>query len=62
MDSLSLADMLNGIVPAKASAHFVLVDASEKDALADRAVKRVERLSASIEASLTKLERLTIGL
>ena len=62
MNSFCLADMFSGIVPAKAFARYELVDVSEEEAMADRAVRRVERLSASLEASLAKLERLTIDL
>lgn len=58
----SMVDIFGGIEPEKAFARYELVDASEEGLAADMIAKRVERLSASLEASLSKLERLTIGL
>lgn len=58
----SMIDIFGGIEPEKAFARYELVDASEEELAADMVAKRVERLSASLEASLSKLERLTIGL
>ncbi|RYP68941.1 hypothetical protein DL771_006363 [Monosporascus sp. 5C6A] len=60
--SLSAIDIFGGIEPEKAFARYELVDASEEEVAADMVARRVERLSAGLEASLSKLERLTIGL
>lgn len=62
IDNLSTADIFGGIESEKAFARYELVDASEEEATAEIIARRVAHLSASLEASLAKLERLTIGL
>jgi hypothetical protein len=52
-----------GIQPEKAFASFDLVDAAEEaDAVSAKALLRVQRISASMEATMERLERLTVGL
>lgn len=55
-------DIFAGIQPEKIFARYELVDASAEEAATSMAVRRVERLSASLESTLANLERLTIGL
>ncbi|RYP46037.1 hypothetical protein DL768_007717 [Monosporascus sp. mg162] len=62
ISSLSAIDLFGGIEPEKAFARYELVDASDEEVAADMIARRVERLSAGLEASLSRLERLTIGL
>ena len=60
--NISTTDIFGGVEPEKAFARYELVDGSEEELVANMAVGRVERLSASLEASLSRLERLTTGL
>ncbi|RYP83850.1 hypothetical protein DL769_001272 [Monosporascus sp. CRB-8-3] len=62
ISNLSAIDIFGGIEPEKAFARYELVDASEEEVAADMIARRVQRLSAGLEASLSRLERLTIGL
>jgi bZIP-type transcription factor MBZ1 len=55
-------DIFGGVEPEKVFARYELVDSSEEELAANIVVKRVERLSASLESTLANLERLTIGL
>ncbi|ORY60013.1 uncharacterized protein BCR38DRAFT_350261 [Pseudomassariella vexata] len=61
-DSLSNIDLFGGVESEKALAHYQLVDASTEDATASRALMRVQRISASLEATMARLELLTINL
>ncbi|KAK8038805.1 hypothetical protein PG993_007216 [Apiospora rasikravindrae] len=55
--------LFGGIQTEKACPRFELVDAAEEaDAISARALKRVQRMSASMEATMERLERLTVGL
>jgi hypothetical protein len=60
--SLSSVEIFNGIETEKAFARYELVDATEEEAATNMTVRRVERLSASLESTLANLERLTMGL
>ncbi|KAK7977954.1 hypothetical protein PG996_004003 [Apiospora saccharicola] len=52
-----------GIQTKKVFAHFELVDAAEEaDAISAQALRRVQRMSASMEATMERLERFTVGL
>lgn len=62
ISGLSTVDIFGGIESEKAFARYELVDASEEELAAEMVARRVERLTASLEASLARLERLTIGL
>ncbi|KAI0555994.1 hypothetical protein F4679DRAFT_13487 [Xylaria curta] len=57
-DGFSPVDIFGGIEPEKAFARYELVDSSEEDKLASMALKRVERLAASLAATISELERL----
>ncbi|KAH9885929.1 hypothetical protein F4778DRAFT_786978 [Xylariomycetidae sp. FL2044] len=61
-ENLSNLDIFGGIETDKVFARYELVDASDEEATASVALRRVERLSASLEATLSRLDRLTIGL
>ncbi|KAK8094113.1 hypothetical protein PG997_000798 [Apiospora hydei] len=55
--------LFGGIQTEKAFPRFELVDAAEEaDAISARALKRVQRMGASMEATMERLERLTVGL
>ncbi|KAK7948649.1 uncharacterized protein PG986_009535 [Apiospora aurea] len=55
--------LFGGIQTEKAFTRFELVDAAEEaDAISARALKRVQRMGASMEATMERLERLTVGL
>ncbi|KAH7040247.1 uncharacterized protein B0I36DRAFT_357579 [Microdochium trichocladiopsis] len=47
---------------AKEHQHYELVNASTEEADADFALRRIEKLSASLEASMARLDMLTLGL
>lgn len=52
-----------GIQPEKVFVRFELADAAEEaDAISAKALRRVQRMSASMEATMERLERLTVGL
>ncbi|KAI5925878.1 hypothetical protein F4810DRAFT_656576 [Camillea tinctor] len=57
-DDLSTMEIFGGIEPEKALERYELVDASEEEAIADAAFRRVERLSSCIEAALARLDLL----
>ncbi|KAK5632486.1 hypothetical protein RRF57_008200 [Xylaria bambusicola] len=59
-DGLSAVDIFGGIEPEKAFARYDLVDSSEEDIAAIRAVRRVERLAANLTATISRLERLDV--
>ncbi|CAJ2512075.1 Uu.00g077000.m01.CDS01 [Anthostomella pinea] len=61
-ESLSTVDIFGGIEPEKAFARYEIVDASEGEAIASIALRRVERLAASLEATMARLELLSIDL
>ncbi|KAI1494246.1 hypothetical protein F5X96DRAFT_676552 [Biscogniauxia mediterranea] len=55
---LSTVEIFGGIELEKALERYELVDASEEEAIADVAFRRVERLSSCIEAALARLDLL----
>ncbi|KAI0602476.1 hypothetical protein F4775DRAFT_581746 [Biscogniauxia sp. FL1348] len=57
-EALSTVEIFGGIEPEKALERYELVDASEEEAIADAAFRRVERLSTCIEAALARLDLL----
>ncbi|KAI1740496.1 hypothetical protein F4680DRAFT_458513 [Xylaria scruposa] len=61
-DGFSPVDIFGGIEPEKAFARYELVDSSEEDKLASMALKRVERLAASLAATISELERLDMDM
>jgi bZIP-type transcription factor MBZ1 len=61
-ESLFHTDLFGGIEPEKALARYELVDISEEEAAAEIAVRRVNRLYASLESSLATIARMTDGL
>ncbi|KAI1388191.1 uncharacterized protein F4822DRAFT_237559 [Hypoxylon trugodes] len=60
-DSLTSVDIFGGIESDKALARLELVG-SEEDTVAIAAARRVERLAASLESVMARLDMLTIGL
>jgi hypothetical protein len=58
VDGLCSID-INALAP---KAHYELVDASEEGNASTRALKRVQRLTAGLEATMARLERLTSDL
>lgn len=63
-DGLSAVDMdiFGGIEPEKAFARYNLIDSSEEEVVAARAVRRVERLAANLTVTISRLERLAVDL
>lgn len=61
-DSLTAVDIFGGIETEKAFARYELVGSSDEDVTASIAARRVERIAASLEPVLARLEMLTIGL
>ncbi|KAL6411201.1 zinc induced facilitator 1 [Ilyonectria robusta] len=61
-DCLSHIDLFAGIESEKALARFELVDASEEEATAAMAMARVQRISANVDAVVSRLELLTMDL
>ncbi|KAJ8122945.1 hypothetical protein O1611_g9713 [Lasiodiplodia mahajangana] len=61
-DGFSAVDVFGGIESEKALARYELVDSSEEEKLACMALKRVERLAASLKATFSSLERLDVDL
>jgi hypothetical protein len=59
---LSSVDIFGGIEPEKVLSRFELVDATEEETSAAIALARVQRISASIESVVSRLEMLTIDL
>jgi bZIP-type transcription factor MBZ1 len=60
---MSVVDSLSTIViQSDKASRYQLVDASVEEATSTRALVRVQKLSASIEATMAKLERLTMDL
>ncbi|KAI0865488.1 hypothetical protein F4860DRAFT_461641 [Xylaria cubensis] len=57
-DGFSPVDLFGGIELEKAFARYELLDSSEEDKLASMALKRVERLAASLAATISELQRL----
>ncbi|KAI0162549.1 bZIP transcription factor [Pestalotiopsis sp. NC0098] len=59
----SIIDGLSSVViPSEKASVYELVDASQEEAVAARALVRVSRLTSSIEATMSRLERLTADL
>ncbi|KAI0407915.1 hypothetical protein F4802DRAFT_594853 [Xylaria palmicola] len=56
-DGFSSVDIFGGIESEKAFARYELIDSSEDDEVASRALRRVERLAASLAATISGLER-----
>ncbi|KAF7547930.1 hypothetical protein G7Z17_g7387 [Cylindrodendrum hubeiense] len=61
-DCLSHIDLFGGIESEKALARFELVDATEEEASAAMAMARVQRISAHVDAVVSRLELLTMDL
>ncbi|KAF3070833.1 putative bzip transcription factor protein [Daldinia childiae] len=61
-DNLTAVDIFGGIEPEKAFARYELIDFSDEDTVAIMAARRVERLAASLEPVLARLDMLSIGL
>ncbi|KAL7926480.1 hypothetical protein ACQKWADRAFT_280436 [Trichoderma austrokoningii] len=61
-ESLSHVDIFGGIETEKMLSRFELVDASEEEASAAFAMARVQSISASMEAVMSRLEILTMDL
>ncbi|KAH6977014.1 hypothetical protein BKA56DRAFT_657445 [Ilyonectria sp. MPI-CAGE-AT-0026] len=61
-DCLSHIDLFAGVESEKALARFELVDASEEEATAAMAMARVQRISANVDAVVSRLELLTMDL
>ncbi|KAI5458120.1 ribonuclease Z [Mariannaea sp. PMI_226] len=61
-ECLSHIDIFGGIESEKVLARYELVDASEEEATAAIAMARVQRINASIESVVTRLELLTMDL
>jgi hypothetical protein len=61
-EGLSNVDIFGGIEPEKAFARYELVDATEEGAAATFAMARVQRISASLESVMARLEVLTVQL
>ncbi|KAI1747829.1 hypothetical protein F4782DRAFT_543235 [Xylaria castorea] len=61
-DGFSSVDIFGGIESEKAFARYELVDSSEEEKLASIALKRVERLAASLAATISGLERLDMDM
>ncbi|GFP58416.1 bZIP-type transcription factor MBZ1 [Trichoderma asperellum] len=61
-ESLSHIDIFNGIESEKMLSRFELVDATEEEANAAIAMARVQSISASMEAVISRLEILTMDL
>lgn len=59
----SIADGLSSVViESEKAPRYTLVDASVEEATATRAMVRIQRLTASVEATMARLERLTMDL
>ncbi|KAI0466376.1 hypothetical protein F4859DRAFT_497926 [Xylaria cf. heliscus] len=61
-DGFSAVDIFGGIESEKAFARYELVDSSEEEKLASMALRRVERLAASLAATISALERLDVDM
>ncbi|KAL1872467.1 hypothetical protein VTK73DRAFT_1464 [Phialemonium thermophilum] len=61
-EAFSHVDIFGGIEPDKALARFELVDATEEEATAALAMAKVQRINASLESVVARLEMLTAGL
>ncbi|KAI0102370.1 hypothetical protein GGR51DRAFT_527109 [Nemania sp. FL0031] len=61
-DGFSAVDVFGGIESEKALSRYELVDSSEEEKVACAALKRVERLAASLKATFSSLERLDMDL
>ncbi|KPM43343.1 hypothetical protein AK830_g3219 [Neonectria ditissima] len=61
-ECLSHVDIFGGVESEKALARYELVDATEEEATAAMAMARVQRLSANVDAVMSRLELLTMDL
>lgn len=61
-EGFSHVDIFGGIEPEKALARFELINATEGDAVAAFAMARVQRISASLDSVMARLEILTVEL
>ncbi|GAP83620.1 putative bZIP transcription factor [Rosellinia necatrix] len=61
-DGFSAVDIFGGIESEKAFVRYELVDSSEEDQAASMALRRVERLAASLKTVISGLERLDVDL
>ena len=59
-DSLTNVDLFGGIEPEKALARLDLVEDSQSEAAASLAMDRVDRISASIDAMMTRIDGLML--
>lgn len=62
IENLSNVDIFGGIESEKALSRFELVDATEEESTAALAMARVQKISASAESVVSRLELLTIDL
>lgn len=62
VENLTGVDIFGGIESEKAFARFELVDATEQEASAALAMARIQRISASVESVMSRLQLLTIDL
>ncbi|KAK4173958.1 hypothetical protein QBC36DRAFT_244408 [Triangularia setosa] len=60
--SQSQVDIFGGIEPEKALARYKLVNSTEEEATADRAVARIQRLTTKLDGIASRLEMLGVGL
>ncbi|KAK4197899.1 hypothetical protein QBC40DRAFT_298902 [Triangularia verruculosa] len=60
--SVSQLDIFGGIEPEKALARYELVNSTEEEAAANRAVARIQRLSMKLDSITSRLEMLGVGL
>lgn len=61
-NGFSAVDVFGGIEPEKAFSRYELVDSSQEEKVACMALRRVERLAASLAATFSALERLDTDL
>ncbi|KAF7544549.1 hypothetical protein G7046_g9765 [Stylonectria norvegica] len=62
VEGFSQVDIFGGIESEKALARYELIDASDEEASAAFAMARVQRISASIDSVVSRLEQLTMDL
>ncbi|KAI3327802.1 hypothetical protein HD806DRAFT_335365 [Xylariaceae sp. AK1471] len=59
-DGFSAVDIFGGIEPEKAFARYELINSSEEEKVASMAFRRMERLAASLKATISRLERFDV--
>lgn len=60
--SVSELDTFSGIEPEKALSRYELVNTTEDEAVVDRAVARIQRLTSKLDCIASRLEMLGVGL